>query len=259
MMAQGPGTKAARADIAPLDPQLPEPSGMVAYQGSLWMHNDSGTAALFQVDPVRFAVLRKYPLPLPVHDWEELAQDGHFFYLGDFGNNAGERRRVLIYRILKSSLENDIKIDEIGVEWPDGDHPDCEAMVIQDGRILIFTKEYRKKIQTRVFSVPAEPGKHQPEQMAQWRGRMLVTGAVLDAKGRLVLCGYNLLLKPVLMVFDAFDGKSFDNGRKVRVRRHLRQVEAIATLNGTDYFLASEALHFALLKRSPEILRIELP
>ena len=34
-------------------------------------------------------------------DWEELAEDDEFIYIGDFGNNNGKRKNLCIYIIRK--------------------------------------------------------------------------------------------------------------------------------------------------------------
>ena len=39
-------------------------------------------------------------------DWEEISQDDGYIYLGDFGNNTGDRTDLHILRVEKSSLKS---------------------------------------------------------------------------------------------------------------------------------------------------------
>lgn len=245
-----------------LDQNIPEGSGLVAWNGKLWTHNDSEDPTLYALDTVSGKIVDRYKLPLKNKDWEELCQDADYFYLGDIGNNTHRRDTLSIYRIKKQSLlRNNVILDTISFSWPNRINPDCEAMIVVDDSIYLFTKEWQTTRQTRVFSVPAKPGKYQAHYHSALPTRVLVTGASFDnVSRRLVLCGYNLTLRPFLLVFDDVSGNDFlrKDGRKIKIRKRFRQIEGITTFDGSGYYLISEEFKFLFIKHQPQLHTIKL-
>src|SRR5699024_10353008 len=103
------------------------------------------------------------------HDWEEIAQDENYIYVGDFGNNvSGNRTDLKIIRVSKSSiLEDNPQMDEINFSYedqtdfttkePNNTDYDCEAFEITEEAIFLFTKEWLSK-ETRLYKLPKTPG-----------------------------------------------------------------------------------------------------
>jgi len=254
-----------------LDHRLPEGSGLEAWNGRLWAHNDSGASMLFAIDTVNGNIIEEFRLKSTVNkDWEDLTQDSLYFYLGDTGNNAGKRDLLNILRIEKQSLiRHAAKIDTIAFSWPevrDGEKMskinfDCEAFIIMEDSLYLFTKEYKENRGTRVFSIPAVPGKYVAHYKNKLETNVLVTGATFDKKKKkLVLCGYNLWLRPFLLVFDDVDSKNLFccDYTRIKLRLRFRQIEGIASFDGLNYYLISEAFHFWFFHRRPALHRADI-
>ena len=86
--------------IADLPGILKETSGLVLINGQLWTINDGGNpAGMYQVDTANGKILRTILIRNTTNvDWESITQDDSSVYIGDFGNNFGNR---LIFIFLK--------------------------------------------------------------------------------------------------------------------------------------------------------------
>jgi hypothetical protein len=254
-----------------IDGKIPEGSGLAAWNGSLCTHNDSGAARLFSLDTISGAIIDTYELPDIVNtDWEDLGQDDDYFYLGDIGNNLNDKNVLTIYRIEKKSLlQHRPKINTIAFSWPETDTAgktakinfDCEAMTVVSDSIYLFTKEWKKTHRTRVFSIPKSPGTYVAKYKNTLKTRLLVTGASYDTSQKsLVLCGYNLWLRPFLLRFKDVKPDNFFSGKgeKIKIRKRFRQTEGVASFDGKTYFVINEDFHFLFLHSDEEIHRLEL-
>ncbi len=254
-----------------LDHVISEGSGLTAWNGFIWTHNDSGPARIYGLDSVGGKVVKTVNLPdVKNKDWEEISQDSHFLYIGDFGNNGGNRERLQIYSLSKVALlEDKVVMDSISFEWPDlgisDVHKinfDCEAMVIVKDSIFLFTKEYKKQRCSRIFKIPAKPGNYIAEYVATLKTRLLITGAdYASDKKHIVLCGYSLWLKPKLLVLtipDSGNLKEIAKGKKIRIRRKLQQIEGICSFNKEDYYLVGEATNLRLWVNKPKLYRVKV-
>jgi hypothetical protein len=92
--------------LGDLPSTISETSGLLFFNGKLITHNDSGnTAQLFEVDTTSLQLTRTVTvLNAENIDWEDLAQDDAYIYVGDFGNNSGTRTDLVIYRINKQGF-----------------------------------------------------------------------------------------------------------------------------------------------------------
>jgi len=252
-----------------LEADLPEGSGLAAWDGKLWAINDSGTPSIFTLDTATAAVTGRYELPLHDRDWEDLAQDSEYFYLCDTGNNMRDVRTLHIYRIGKKSLvAHKPEIDTIAFQWPKIEvmgkkkriNFDCEAVAAIGDSLYLFTKEWRGVRQTRLFSIPKKPGQYTAHYRATMHTRVLVTGASYDEKNQtLALCGYNLTLRPFVFLLRNFDpGDPFRHCVKIAIRRPFRQTEGIATFDGKRFFIVNENFHFLILKTSARLNRLDV-
>lgn len=255
-----------------LPESISESSGLIYWNDALWTHNDSGDHNLYKLDAGTAQIVGVFRIPSERrHDWEELAQDSLYLYLADTGNNARNRNRVFIHRIKKSGLERDSVVsDVITIKWPvakkDNDQEntnyDCEAMVVSNDSIWLFTKEWKGRGHSRMFVVPALPGEYVPEERVHLRTRMLVTSSVYQReKRRLVLCGYSKSLKPQILVYDNVEASmnNISNPKRYRLGMKRNQVEAIAGMGETDFVISSERLQLPFLRRQANIWRFSIP
>lgn len=89
--------------VDPINAILIESSGLQMAGDFLWSFNDgSGAAAIYRIDTLSSNILQTVNLGAAANvDWEDIAFDGTYFYVGDFGNNAnGARTDLKIYKFL---------------------------------------------------------------------------------------------------------------------------------------------------------------
>ena len=179
------------------------------------------------------------------------------------GNNSGHRKNLNILRVSKESLlKNAPKVDTIRFFYEDqtdftpssrNTDFDCEAFIVTDDSIYLFTKQWIS-LQTTVYSLPKTPGSHAAHRRETYDVKGLVTGATYMPDYRIIaICGYDYdknhilsSLHPfILLLYDFQDGFFFSgNKRRLDFNSSAKsQIEAIATHNGTDYYLTCE--HFS--------------
>ena len=97
--------------VTPLATTLNETSGLLNTGGTLWTQLDGGNPRrLYQVDILTGDVLREVELTNTSNsDREEIGTDGNWMYIGDFGNNNGDRTELRFFRFpLSQLLEPDV-------------------------------------------------------------------------------------------------------------------------------------------------------
>jgi hypothetical protein len=249
------------ANISPhnsvvLSSTLNENSGLILWDNELWTHLDGGNPTdLYNIDISDLNNFSTTNLSsLSNIDWEDIAQDEDYIYLGDFGNNAnGNRTNLKIYRIEKNSIElGSPMIEEINFSYADqvdftpqgGNNTDfdCEAMIVTDNNIFLFTKEWVSQ-ETTMYSLPKTPGTYSAVNEGSYDVNGLITGATyVDNKQVAVLSGYSNTLQPFIFLLYDFTGVDFFNGNKRKIGLNLafHQVEGIASQDGLNYFISNE-------------------
>ena len=242
---------------AMLPEEVKETSGLFFHNGRLWTHNDSGgKPILYGLDTTTFEVVQRVTLANAKNkDWEDVCTDGKTVFVGDFGNNKGNRKNLRIYLFPLSSLpaEGDasITVDSIRFSFADQtefDHKkyehdfDCESMFVTDDNLYMFSKCWVSG-KTRLYKLPKTPGKHVAEVVNGFDSQGLITGADYDPEsGILVLVGYvNKVWLPFLYLIYAFDdmGTNLPN-RRFELHNYLGyQTEGICFYaNGKCYLTA---------------------
>lgn len=238
--------------------EVEETSGLVLYNNALFTHNDNSDVNLYALDSITGSVLQTLSITGSVNqDWEELAQDSDYFYIGDFGNNvSGNRVNLHILKINKQSLlSGNAEVGQINFTYSNqtdfssqnnnATDFDCEAMVVSQDSIYLFTKQWVSK-KTSVYVLPKTPGTYTAQFKTTYDVNGLITGATyLEDKKLIVLSGYSSLVSPFLYLLYDFKEHDFFSGNKRKVGMSgssFHQVEGIATANGTDYFVTNEHL-----------------
>ena len=238
-----------------LDEVLAETSGLVYWNNSLWTQNDSGDINLYELDPSNGTITNSVSLASQINvDWEEISQDENYIYVGDFGNNVnGNRTDLKILRVTKASIAAGTAIiDTINFAYEDqvdftpqganNTDYDCEAFIISDDAIFLFTKEWVSNA-TRVYKLPKTPGTYQAELQDTFNIEGLVTGSVFKREnGIIALSGYNSILQPFVFLLYDFTAEDFfgANKRKLALNLPFHQVEGITTQDGLNYFITNE-------------------
>ncbi|MBA3481909.1 MAG: hypothetical protein H0T51_08855 [Pirellulales bacterium] len=149
------GQELGRIKIKPLQ----EVSGIAAsrrHEDVLWMHNDGEAKHVFAVK-TSGKVAAQVKIPEAVEDVEDMAigpgpEEGvDYLYLGDIGDNDGNRREVRVIRFAEPSLDHERgqpkvrDAEVIRLQYPDGPH-DAEALLVDSatGDLIIVTKEDRR-------------------------------------------------------------------------------------------------------------------
>ncbi len=250
---QYPFTAFTPERIGPLPSEVPETSGLVLYGGCLWTHNDSGwQPELFCLDPEDGSLIRTvWVANAGNRDWEEITMDDNYLYIGDFGNNNGNRRDLVIYKVPLTDLELDTVFPtEITFEYPDqtdfSSRPlendfDMEAMISFGDSLYLFSKNWESQ-NTRIYSLPKEPGDYVASLLDSFEANGLITGASFNPKDSLIaLVGYTIFLQPFVWLLWEFEGSSFLSGNKRRIELSLpfHQLEAICWNPEENYFYIS--------------------
>jgi hypothetical protein len=191
--------------LTPLSDTVRETSGLAYLGGMLWMHGDSGfPPRLYAVDTLNGTILRQIHLAGTVNtDWEDLAQSDTHLFIGDFGNNNGNRSDLRILRIPLDSM----LMPDSDTLWPElirffypeqtdfspapNQTPwDAEAFFHAGDSLHLFTKDWQQQ-RTRYYTIPDIPGDHAALLRDSFDVQGLVTGAARNPKGKeVVLCGY---------------------------------------------------------------------
>lgn len=231
-----------------------ETSGLIHWNGGLWTINDDSDPRLYRLDTTSGEVAEFIFLWRVFNrDWEELAQDQDFIYIGDFGNNGGNRENLQILRINKSSLESGKpSIDTISFSYSDQEdftppglnqtEYDCEAFIVSSDSIYLFTKQWQSGHTTQ-YVLPKVPGDHVALKRSSFDTQGQVTGSTyLEEERLLVLCGYSGLIQPFLYLFYDYDGDDFFSGTQKRVNIALpfHQVEGISSEDGIRFYISNE-------------------
>ena len=89
-----------------LPANLSESSGAIFFNNKLITHNDSrGENKLFELDTITEQVTRTVAISNATNiDWEDITQDDTSIYIGDIGNNSGNRTDLKIYKISKTDF-----------------------------------------------------------------------------------------------------------------------------------------------------------
>ena len=263
---QYPVTGAALPPLAPLSAELNESSGLQVAGGGLWSHNDSGNApVLFRVDPASGRTVQRVRLRNAANvDWEDLAADATYLYVGDFGNNSGTRRDLRILRVALTDLgpaADSARAQVIAFRYPDqtdftsrlNHHNfDCEALFFARDSLHLFTKNWAD-FQTRYYTVPAAPGSYVAHLKATFDVNGLVTAADLNPAGTVAaLLGYDPRNGAAFAwLLSDFKNTAFFGGNRRRIELpgvlRVGQVEGLAFAGRDQLFISNERLSNALV------------
>jgi hypothetical protein len=243
--------------IGNLSSEITESSGLIFYDSLLWTFNDGGHGAvLYGIDLNSGITEKKVPLPNAKNvDWEDITQDASSIYVGDIGNNWGNRRDLCVYKISKSNFhatkKKGIKVHKINFSYPDQNNflykfnetpYDCEALICVADSLILFTKNW-KTHHSDVYSIPIYPGNYVAHKILEFDSKGLITGADYDPyTDNIAICGHKNHHVPFVMVFKLKD--LMNNNQKNFEQFELKdqagaQIEGIAFYNNYIY-LSSE-------------------
>ena len=240
---------------AQLSKTIEETSGLAKIDGTFWTHNDSGgEPALYQFDPHSGEVLRTvFFNGAENKDWEDMTTDSSHVYVGNFGNNFGNRQDLKIYKAQISDLlsQDEIDADEIAFSYPDQDsffngydhNHDCESIIAYGDSLYLFSKNWQN-MQTKLYSLPNKPGTYVANLIDSSDTRGTLTAAALsDDRSQLYLLGYNPGdgFDPFIWTITDWSGTNFLSGEMERKNiTNRRQTEGIVMSDENTLFISAE-------------------
>jgi hypothetical protein len=253
----------------PLDEVLSETSGLIFWNNNLWTHNDNSDSNIYMLDTLYGRIVQAYPLSgIENRDWEEISQDEEYVYIGDFGNNSGNRTDLRILKVSKVSLiSGSPDIDSIEYSYSDqvdftpADNDtdfDCEAFIVTGDSIYLFTKQWVSN-QTSLYSLPKNAGKYTAKLRSSLDVNGMITGAVYLGSERIIaLSGYSNRLVPFVYLLYDFTGSDFFDGnkRKIGILLDFHQIEAITSTDGIKYFMSNESFSLFPLTNTPQKIHV---
>lgn len=125
-------------------PAVTELSGLARGRGgTFWTHNDSGDGPrVFELGKDG-TFLREVQLTnAEAVDWEDIAIRGSTLYVGDIGDNVGQREEIAVYRFAIPDGPT-AAATRIALRYPDRPH-DAEALLVdpRNGQLAIVTKDF---------------------------------------------------------------------------------------------------------------------
>ena len=242
---------------ATLPDEVNESSRLFFYNGRLWTHNDSGgKPILYALDTATFEVVQRITISNGKNkDWEDVCTDGKNVFVGDFGNNKGNRKNLRIYTFPLSALpsEGDASItadtisfyfaDQTEFEKEKYNDFDCESIFATDKYLYLFSKGWKTGT-TRLYRLSKQPGTHAAEVVNGFDSKGLITGADYDPEtGTLALVGYvNKIWLPFLyLIYDFDDAGVKLSNRRFELHQHIgTQTEGICFFDKGKCYVSAE-------------------
>lgn len=239
---------------------IPESSGLVYTSGRLWTFEDSGNSPwIYSIDTSNAAVIQTVIIDnFPNIDWEDIAADDDFIYIGDFGNNNGNRTDLRVLKIAKSDISNapivHVNAQSISFSYQDQEvftpntesNFDCESLISKGDSLYIFSKNHGDYY-TRVYALPKNTGTYKVAPFASCNVGGMVTGADYDVTtNKIVLIGYEgHKLNSFLYTLDGFKGNNFFSGAREKItignNYDAWQTEGVCFANSDHIFISCES------------------
>ena len=212
---------------------LKESSGLCYTDGGLWSFGDSGNPPwLLKVDTVTGATVQTIEISNYSNtDWEDITADSAYIYIGDFGNNNGNRNDLRILRVNKSDIAGSAPVisanaEAINFSYADQTdftangitNYDCESVVSVGDSLYLFTKD-RGDFHTRCYVLSKQPGSYNISPRGIFNTIGKVTAAAYNpVTHELALLGYqDQKLNSFIWFFDGFGDTDFFGGTSQQV------------------------------------------
>jgi hypothetical protein len=244
--------------VTELPRKLNENSGIVQFEKkSIWVIEDKGNGDnIYKVD-FDGKLLKKLEVKnAKNHDWEDLTSDkkGNL-YIGDFGNNANDRKNLVIYKLPNPETEPGDKIDaeQIEFNYPEQkEFPpkrgelfyDAEAFFHFEEHLYIFTKIRSNPFtgEALVYKIQDRKGSYGAELLgnvklcSDW-DTCQVTSADISPDGKtIVLLGYG----KIWILSDFFGGDISQVGVKEIDLGVRTQLESVCFIGDKTLLISDE-------------------
>ncbi|MFT6689253.1 MAG: hypothetical protein ACJAX7_002285 [Saprospiraceae bacterium] len=205
-------------------PALDENSGLIFYNGNIITHNDSGDQAnLYEISASTGAIIRTVAITNATNiDWEDIAQDASYIYIGDIGNNYGNRTNLRIYKISKvdyNDSDDSAAAEIISYSYssqldftPNLNNTNwhAEALISHGDYLLLFSKNWEDN-RVNVYSIPKTIGTHSAVLESSYDTNGLITGADTSPNENIIyLTGYSSSEAPFMYTIHSIPDNSLD-------------------------------------------------
>lgn len=239
---------------------LDETSALEYYGGNLLTLNDSGGKSILYEFNFDGVVINQHQIKtVKNYDWESLAADDNFIYVGDFGNNFSNRDNLTI---LKINIKNFELVGKILISYKNQKKTlynplgkfDAEALISYDNKLILFSKN-RKDLTSEVYIIPKEIGTYKLEEINSISTDCLITGADYDNDLKmLALVGYDLDHgNHYIFKIKNFDPLNISSFNKAKIEIGKAQIESIKIIDDKTFWLTSEDEGFT---KSPRLFKI---
>lgn len=217
--------KSSLAVKALLPKELKEISGLTADGKVIWAITDKPNARVYQMD-----LSGKLKAQFDVNnatatDVEAVTSDADYIYIGDVGDNTGDRVERQIIKVAKANMADKsggkvagerIEFTFAGQETAEKkkqNNFDCESLLSYKDSLYLFTKDREDK-ETRLFVLPKTAGKYVARFIDSFNSKGLVTDVAIDKSGsEVAMTGYHKGHKfPFIILFNNFHGNDFFSG-----------------------------------------------
>lgn len=255
-----PATSYSMSLINNLNDQVQETSGLIRTGNFLYTFNDSGSNTNIHELDTSGTVLRSIVVTGATNvDWEAITCNSTHVFIGDFGNNSGNRQNLCVYRFSKSDLIQDtIVAEKLPFFWsdqfqfmaqPNAHDFDCEAFLAREDSLVLFSKNWLN-LYTRRYVLPVY---WNDTIAAILRDSFFVDGLITDAslspdQSRTFLLGYknngnNFYTSFIWNLWDYPNGQVFSgNKRRIEIGNVLNvsQTEGLALISNQSGYVSSE-------------------
>ena len=210
--------------------ELFETSGIVNQENNFWTHVDDANNAIYRIDTASDSIFQKVTINNSSnHDWEDITSDNDYIYVGDVGNNDGNRTNLRFYKILKSNItpsSASVNAGRINFSYSDQvnftvnhnyNFYDCEAFFCLRDTIHMFTKGWVNKW-TKHYVLPVDTGIQVAQLVDSFNVAGLITSAAIQGDSLVVLLGLNFSggNNCFVWMLNDFHGSDFFSGNKRR-------------------------------------------
>jgi hypothetical protein len=210
--------------------ELNETSGIANQNNNFWTHVDDANTAIYRIDTLSKTVFQKLTINNSTnYDWEDITFGDNHIYIGDVGNNAGNRTNLRFYKVAKSdfnSTSTTVNAGRINFSYSDQldftvnhNHHfyDCEAFFFMNDSIHMFTKGWVNRW-TKHYVLPADTGTQIAQLIDSFYVASLITSAAIQGDSVVVLLGLNVSGGSNTMIWslNKFQGSQFFSGNKRR-------------------------------------------
>ncbi len=241
-----------------LPKQLKEISGIIAVGNYIWAISDKPSPVFFKLDKEGKLLQQVRFQKLAVSDAEAITADDKYLYIGDVGDNDGNRKVRTIIRVAFAGIGSGKNVvvggetikfsfpEDITVEKKKKNDYDCESLLSFNDSLYLFTKR-RSDDLSELFVIPKKPGNHVARHISTLEvGGLITDAAINESKNEVALTGYQKGHdEPFILFIKNFTGNDFFSGKLERVQLGKKnkewQVEGITYKGDSQVYFACEA------------------